>query len=383
MSITLGLPDVYVQPRPRVPAPRRVRSDVAGLVGFEPRIRPAEASLATAPPSHRVSVALAPIQLRIDEQRVRLAVPASAELALSEGAVAPVGPSQAIVYAIVATLPEVARSDSDRRLPEAQPFAVSGTAVAGAPAPPTDAAVDAVLAAAVTAGELDALRTWTRLADAYLRREGDVLWLTVHPRTGPAACEDWRDFLLQFGPPAEDGTRLAAAVRAFFANGGDRCHVTTVRRPLSEDDVELQTAREDMVGIADAGIARATGVARLVLIEEVALVAAPDLHAQRPGAEETEVPLPPSEADADFRRCAPPEPPPQPATGSVTFDEPLYGDLDILFDTERRMLDLVARVGLGVELILTPPLHPRRRHGTLRPARRRGGDGVARTVPCR
>lgn len=359
MTIALGLPDVYVQPRPRVPAPPRVRTDVAGLVGFEPRVRPSEAGLQTAPARHRVAVTLQPVHVRIDEQDTRLFVPPSGVLVLSEGAGSPVAAGGQIVYSVVAVVASVTpRAAGDRESPESLPFVVAGAAAAPIAPVPDDAAVTSALAAAVAAGKLAEPRAWTRLADVRLRRDGDVLWLTVHPRTGPVACEDWRDFVLQLGPATDDGTRLATAVRAFFANGGDRCHIATVRRPFPDDDAELALARNDMVGAADAGVARATGVARLLLIDEVALVAAPDLHAQRPGVEQLEVAVAPSDADADFRRCRPPGEALAPAAGEVVAGEPLYRDLDDVFDTERAMLDAVARYGLGIQLILTPPAHP-------------------------
>jgi hypothetical protein len=350
VTLSLGLPDVYVQRRRRVEAPPRVRTDVAGLVGFEPRVRPLEAAFVPAAPRHRVSVQVASVELRIDEARTRLVPPPNGALVLSEGGAPPVAAGEQIAYAIVAVLPPVVRATTGRTLPECRPEVVAGAPVAGVPAAPDDTAIEAALGAGHG--------PWTRLADVRLRREADTLWLTVHPRTPPVVCEDWGDFVLQLGVSPDDGTRLAATARAFFANGGDRCHVATVRRPFPEDDSELAVARADMVGVADAGVAQATGVARLVLIEEVALISAPDLHAVRPAGETLEVPVPPSDADADFRACGPPEPPPEPAQGHVTFGEPIYPSLDEQFATELEMLDLVAHHGLGVQLIVTPPLHP-------------------------
>jgi hypothetical protein len=350
VTLSLGLPDVYVQRRRRLEAPPRMRTDVAGLVGFEPRVRPLEATLQPAVPRHRVSVQIAAVEVRIEDTRARLVRPPGGELVLSQGAAAPVAAGEQIPYAIVAVLPLVVRASTGRDLPECRPQVVAGTPVAGVSAAPDDSAVDAALGAAHG--------PWTRLADVLLRREADTLWLTVHPRTPPVVCEDWGDYVLQLGTPPDDGTRLASTVRAFFVNGGDRCHVATVRRPFPEDDAELAVARADMVGVPDAGVARATGVARLVLIDEVALIAAPDLHAVRPAGEALEVPVPPSDADADFRACGPPEPPPAPAQGQVTFGEPIYPSLDEQFATELDMLDLLARHGLGVQLIVTPPLHP-------------------------
>jgi len=366
-TASLGLPDVYVQRLPRAVPPPRVRTDVAGLVGFEPRVVPADATLTLVPVRHRVSVRLQEVQLRIGDERVRIAAPAPGELVLTEGASEPLADGESRVFTVVAALPRIFQRRGDGREPvPARPFAVAGMAVKGVPSPPDGAAVQAALTAAVPL-HLPAFSAWTRLADAVLRREGPALWLTVHPLLGPTVCEDWHDYVLQLGDVPEDGTCLAAAVRAFFANGGDRCHVATVRRPFFTDSAGLDLALADMVGDIDAGLRRATGVARLLLIEEVALVAAPDLHSRRPAAEAVEVPIPPSAADADFRPCGPDEPPPQPATGTVEFDEPLYADLDLLFDAERAMLDLVAERGLGVELIVTAPLELDARSGRYRP----------------
>ena len=293
VTVSLGLPDVYVQRRRRPAAAPRVRTDVAGFVGFEPRFRPGVATL------DHVTVHVAAIEVRVDGQNAQLAA------GDTELSAAPLSAGQARIFSLAAALPVVPPiADGGRRLPACKLVSVAGTAVTGIPAPPAD---DALAAAAGT------VLGWTRVADAHLRREGDVLWLTVHPRTRPAVCEDWGDYLRQFGVPAVDGTRLGAAVRAFFANGGNRCHITTVRRPFVEDDAELDAARSDMVGTIDAGAERGTGIARLLLIEEVALVAAPDLHAMRPGETAVEVPVPPSAADADFHRCEPDAPPAPPA----------------------------------------------------------------------
>src|SRR3954454_23769085 len=90
------VPGVYFEPRPREPEPARVRTDVAGFIGFEPRLRAGSSSmrlLGPPPPGHRFALALAAFQLVV--AGVRVAVPATTDLVLSEDATAvPVAPGE-------------------------------------------------------------------------------------------------------------------------------------------------------------------------------------------------------------------------------------------------------------------------------------------------
>lgn len=364
-ALTLGIPGVYVQPRPRVQAPRRVRTDVAGLIGFEPRVTPATAALDTVRDTHRVSVRLVTFHVDVAGRVARVE---GGELVLSAGNGAPLADDERRVYTVAAARPTARGEPDDRRPPPAFPVVVAGAPSAGVPLAPDDTAVRAAVHAAhppppppppppTEPAPPPPVTPWSRVADVQLRRAGDVLWLTVAPRLTSTVCEDWRDFVLQFGAEPHDGTRLAAAARAYFANGGDRCHIATVRRPLPEDDEQLAVARREMVGDFDASAAAATGLARLLLIEEVALVAAPDLHALRPGEEEVVVPLPPSADEGEFQPCRAEPPGDADARGTITFGDPVYGDLEEIFETEEALLRGVVDHGLGVELVITPPLH--------------------------
>src|SRR5262249_32182486 len=128
----------------------------------------------------------------------------------------------------------------------------------------------------------------------------------VIPALPPSRCNEWRDFELQLGgiPSIDDGTFLAVATRAYFANGGARCYVATIRRPRFDDEIGLQQAIEDLTGVEVASETEATGLERVLRIFEVAIVDAPDLYARRAYPETRTIELPPSAPDACFRRCA-------------------------------------------------------------------------------
>jgi hypothetical protein len=117
-------------------------------------------------------------------------------------------------------------------------------------------------------------------------------------------CDDFRDYVLAFGKPADDGTLLGPAVRAFFANGGRRCWVATLRRPAFEDRKQLTKVLEDVVGVRGSSEFEATGLERLLLLSEVTVVDVPDLYALRVDRTTRTLPLPPSEREACFLPCA-------------------------------------------------------------------------------
>ncbi|MGV9365635.1 phage tail sheath family protein [Amycolatopsis sp. NPDC003731] len=86
---------------------------------------------------------------------------------------------------------------------------------------------------------------------------------------------NWKEFTSRFGGVV-DGTYLGHAVRGFFANGGKSCYVVRVNgREETRADVD------DLVGDAQDR----TGLAGLEAIEDVSVVAVPDvLAAYRAGA---------------------------------------------------------------------------------------------------
>lgn len=363
MASTLSIPGVYVRRVSRPRRPRRVRTDVAGFIGFEPRVWPLPVVMSGPPDRHHVAVRVGSVEIEIDERRTVLDVPANGELVLATGAGHPVQPGEALAYTVVAFLPTGASPDRPRR---SSLTVLTGAVTDGVPSEPADDGV----AAAVELMSPGA--AWRRLAAVQLRR--DVTgrpWLTVCPRTGPIVCEDWPDYLAKT-VPSPDGTRLAVAVRAFFANGGDRCHIAPVRRPEFTDLHELARARMEMAGSGVTGpqsagaAATATGWPQLALVEEVAVVAVPDIHARRPAVEALDVALPPSEADDDFRPCGPDQPGALTVPGQREFDEPLY-DLDDIYETQRTLLLSVAGLSCPPQLIVTPPAHRDAATGTYEP----------------
>jgi uncharacterized protein len=340
------VPGVYYEPQPRTPAPPAVRTDVAGFIGFEPRLRetPAGSRLigVPAPTAHDFNVLVGGFQLVVGG--VRGQVPAG-PLTLSSGpGEGPIPDGQSMTYAVAAAQDGTAFALVTAAGPLAGPHAF---------APPDDAAVAAAVAAA-----LGAARPWVRVGDVHLRREGNVVWQTTHPALSLTRCDDWADFLLAFGTPAEDGTLLAAAVRAFFANGGDRCYVATVRRPLFGDENELRAARRDMVGARGAGEAAATGLERLLLVDEVSFIDVPDLYARHVEVTQPSIDLPPAAAEACFLPCAELHGAPGRvrAVGRVQAFGPLFPNPDDVFETQRDMLLRCVDERWRMFLLFAPPL---------------------------
>src|SRR5439155_957798 len=95
---------VYFQPQPRTPEPFVVRTDVAGFVGFEGRVRDGSTAsrlLGTPPVGHAFLVDVASFQLVLGAVRAR--VPAMTDLPLSsDPASVPITAGQSIAYAIAA-----------------------------------------------------------------------------------------------------------------------------------------------------------------------------------------------------------------------------------------------------------------------------------------
>jgi uncharacterized protein len=296
MASPYSVPGVYYEPRPRALPPRPLaRTDVVGFVGFEPRVRDGTkpTHLTGDPPAgHAFQVDVIGFQLPPELLGgVRASVPATTNLVLSQSEVPPIpiAPGGAIKYALAAVL----GSDGKVHL----------VVAAGPPSTTEDAAAatDEDIAA-VAAGH-----AWVRIADVAVRRSSNGLEVfpVVLPALPPTRCDDWNDFTLQLGgiPAIDDGTLLARSVRAYFANGGARCHVATIRRPCFDDADGMKAAIADLVGVAGASAAEATGLERLLRIFEVAIVDTPDLYARSVDPASRSLDLPPPDVAACFRCC--------------------------------------------------------------------------------
>jgi hypothetical protein len=344
MVTGLHVPGVYHRPQPRAAASPFARTDVAGFIGFERRVQDGTTPttlLGSPPVGHAFRVDVAAFQLVLGQRRFQ--VPATKDLVLSrnEGSI-PLPPGGSLTYAVVAAV----GADSRLRLVVA-PGPASSTPFSR---PPSDDEV------AQRAPGLP----WTRLAHVRVRRSasGEAVFPLVVPTLPPLRCDDWRDFEAAAGPLGDDdGTMLARAVHAFFANGGSRCHVVWTPRPRRDDDEGLATACEALVGVRGQSEAEATGLERLLLLEEVSVVDAPELYARRLDADPTSAPLPPRDVDTCFRRCdgmGPPLPS-GPAVGQRVPLEPLFDDARVLA-AQRAMLARCATERWRVLLLLTAPL---------------------------
>jgi hypothetical protein len=321
---------------------------VVGFIGFEPRVRDGTLPtqlLGDPPAGHAFRVDVLPFQLppgALGTGRAR--VPAATNLVLSESpSTIPISAGGSIQYTLAVALGE----------PGVVEWLVrAGPAAAGPEsALPTDAALE--LAAAG--------RPWIRLAHVRVRRsaDGTRVFLTVRPALPPTRCDDWTDFVLQLGglSTPDDGTLLAPAVRAFFANGGARCHIATIVRARFDDPQGLGEARADLVGVAGAAEREATGLERLLRLPDVAVVDAPDLYARRVDPTVRQRTLPARDRAACFRRCddtlgirvgvT--------AAGEHRAGEPLFAD-DAVLEAQRAMLVRCAPERWRVLLLLTAPV---------------------------
>ena len=343
MASRYQIPDVYREARPRAAPVLPARTDVAGFVGFEPRVRdgthPSE--LTGAPPfGHAFRVDVSAFELVVGG--VRLPVPATRDLVLSQSpASIPMVDGGSRAYALAAVR-------LDRRL--------ELLVVAGSPAPPgppaaapSDAAVDGDVVA-----RFGAHLPWRRIADVAVTRRAAAALPVVRPALPPAICDDWRDFLLQLGQPIEDGSVLAHAAFGYFANGASRLYVATCARPRFDDADGLAAALDAMVGIPGASELEATGLERLLLAEEVSAVVFPDLHARRVSDPETIV-LAPPEDDACFQPCDQLDPVRSLALFAGDAREPVYDDADV-FSVQRRAVLRCVPERWRVELLLDVPL---------------------------
>jgi hypothetical protein len=299
-----------------------------------------------------VNVQVSSFQLLVDGVRGR--VPGGLFTLSSERSTVPDTNGKSITFAVAA-----ARSRTGFALVAAAGPVVEPDAVV----PPDDPTV----AAAVVAS-LGSARHWVRIADVHVRREGNIVWQTTHPALSLTRCDDWSDFLLAFGTPVEDGTLLATTVRAYFTNGGSRCYVATVRRPSFADGDGLDRARQDMVGVAGSSEAEATGLERLLLVDEVSFIDVPDLYARQVAVTQQSVDLPPPATEACFLPCPEIHAPAGTvkAIAQVQPFDPLFPDPDAVFATQRQMLLRCVPERWRVLLLFTPPL-TRDNSGVYRP----------------
>ena len=343
MASRYQVPGVYYEPQPRAPQPSPDRTDVVGFIGFEPRVRdgstPSELT-GTPPVGHAFRVDVMTFRLVVGT--TRSLVPATRDLVLSQdGATIPIADGCAIAYALAAV-------DLDGTL--------DLLVVAGVPSAPglAAAAPDHPTVAAAILARYGRRLAWLRIADVEFRRSGAAVRPLVHPGLPPEPCDDFQSFALAYGDPVEDGSVLGHALRAFFTNGGRRAWVVTVLRPRFDDPDGLEEALAAMIGVQEESEALATGVERLLLVEEVAILDLPDLHARRVADPGPSLPLPPLDTEACFGPC--------PAghrgnaePGPSDSLEPLYDDTDVLA-TQRSLVQRLIPERWRVLLLLNVPL---------------------------
>lgn len=213
-------------------------------------------------------------------------------------------------------------------------------------------------------------------------------WLQAHGWTdGPAArptsppftdiplpIESYAAFTALFDPggsPGSYGTDyLAAAVRAFFAQGGRRCYVVRVDDPLSPQDDPQQKLATLLSGIQDGDYYAPDdrrswhGVGHLAGLPDVSFLALPDLPAlcaSGPTAAAGVVEVPPS-GPAQFEECSPSTALPNPnplyvlpaprltASDYATWAQNIQAVLDYLIANNIRDIQFVAALPLFREV---------------------------------
>jgi phage tail sheath protein FI len=347
MATSYSVPGVYYEPRPRAVARATPRTDVVGFVGFEPRVLDGTTPtqlIGSPPTGHAFQVNVNQFQLPRELLGVRATVPPATDLRLSSDSTSiPVGSGGSIRYALAAALED---DGTVRLLVVAGPASTIGEAASASDDDITTAASG---------------RAWVRIADIQVRRSDDGAEVSpsILPTLPATRCDDWRDFALQIGPiPAvDDGTLLARAVRAYFANGGSRCYVATIRRPRFDDPLGMAAAIEDLVGIPGSGETEATGVEKLLRIFEVAIIDVPDLYARHVDSTLRQITLPPLDRNACFRSCADTLTAPGSviAAGEYSAAEPLFDDGAVLA-AQRAMLVRCGPERWRVLLLLTAPV---------------------------
>jgi hypothetical protein len=217
--------------------------------------------------------------------------------------------------------------------------------------PPDDQSLELQVAAL-----LGGHHRWLRLANIEYRRATDSVRMTVHPSLPPTCCDDYQDYLHQFGQPAESGLVLSSAVQAYFANGGRTCWITTVRAVRDTDHSGLVQALEDFVGQQGESEQRATGLERLLLIEDVGVVDIPDLYARRSSSATEIVDVPGTTDSGCFRPCNRARlATTQQANRKLTLLDPLFTDAEV-FAVQRRMVERLIPERWRMLLLLSAPL---------------------------
>lgn len=327
------VPGVYPDQRPAPVSAGVLRTDVCGFVGFEPRVRDAGSHLLGDPPiGHRFAATITRFQVRIDGER-RLIEEGERVLSASPAKVPlPDGGSQA--FALIA---------------------VAAGASAGVQSIPGVIHPDGhALAPADEAIESQVLAPWVRLVDVRIQRADQTVRTSIVPRLPPQVCDDWEEYQTWHGPfDEQDLDPLARTVRSFFANGGRRCYIATIQRPDPGDADGLREAALAFAGTPGSSEREATGLARLLLIDEVALVSVPSLHARRM-LEGPIVALPPSSADVCFRPCNPAAGPIV-VRGPTATGAPLLDD-SLVLEVQRRLMARAGAERWRIQLLLSVPM---------------------------
>ena len=168
MGTVLTVPGVYSEPAPRVPLSGRLRTDIAGFVGFDPRFSMGatpSAFTGTPPTGHRFSIGVAPFRIPVEGRETD--VPATPDMLLSESSSSPLLNDGQSIYFTLA----LAASG-------AQLLAIPGAVAMGTVVRPSETDIHQLLL--TTQGSIP---EFSRLADIEIRRVADSAELRVRGGT--------------------------------------------------------------------------------------------------------------------------------------------------------------------------------------------------------
>ncbi len=149
--------------------------------------------------------------------------------------------------------------------------------------------------------------------------------------------DDWHSYLAEFlrdedGEPIEPpaGAKTHEFVHAFFANGGSRVYIKNVAASI--DPARANELLNELLGIRlPTEPMERVGLEHLLLADEVAIIALPELDATIVKEVVDPAPLPPSASQAEFFCCSEFDEGVTGATSQVLVTERLYADSEVLF----------------------------------------------------
>ena len=236
MSSALTVPGVYFEPEPRNPGLPFVRTDVAGFIGFEPRVRdgttPSQLTGGPPPVGHSFQVDVAAFTIVVED--FTLDIPAQTDFTLSANPASTLlADGNSVVFGLAGVQAGLLL------------MAVQGAVVPAAPAP---APPRHVVAAAVRAA-LGAGLPFERVAEVQIARAGDSAVVTVRYQASSAKVRNGTAPSQFTGGPPPTGHAFQVDIDSFdLVVGGSPLTVPkTVNFSLSDNPGSTLLSPGDIV----------------------------------------------------------------------------------------------------------------------------------------